>query len=262
MRKNTVTKIIAFVLAIMAVVVMCMPLQVSAAEVEDTPARTVSTKTSVVQETDEQEDLTSHVFNRIPKFNQRFYDTTPYGNYGTVASHGCGIVCVSMIATYLTDSIHAPEIMAYQFGDYNTSGGSYWKLFQESAEELGLPFVKSDSPNGEWYDWNTVKEALENGQPVVCLQKAGLFTRGGHYIVLTGITEDGKILVNDPNGDNWQKNATMIEGFTNGFTEKQIRADAVAYWIYGAKEEPENVFETAVQAAVAMTQTTVKNLGK
>lgn len=27
----------------------------------------------------------------------------------------------------------------------------------------------------------------------------GIFTRQGHYIVLKGVTDDGKILVNDPN---------------------------------------------------------------
>lgn len=237
MSKNTTTKIIAFIIAIVTVVMLTVPVHVSAAEFEDSPRNFTVDKrdTSATQEL----PAPDHKFVKMPRFNQRFYDETPYGNYGTVASHGCGIVCVSMIATYLTDKIHAPEIMAEQFGDYNTSGGSYWILFQDSAEALGLPFVKSDSPNGEWYDWDTVKEALENGQPVVCLQRAGLFTRGGHYIVLTGITEDGKIMVNDPNGDNWFKNDTMIEGFANGFTERQIRADAVAYWIYGPKEADE-----------------------
>ena len=99
-----------------------------------------------------------------------------------------------------------------------------------------MPFIKSDASNGEWYDWDVVIDALNNGQPVVCLQKSGLFTNSGHFIVLTGLTEDGKIIVNDPNGNNWNKNTIMFEGFQNGFTERQIKQSAVAYWIYGEKE--------------------------
>jgi hypothetical protein len=77
--------------------------------------------------------------------------------------------------------------------------------------------------------------AMENGHPVICLQRKGIFTSGGHFIVLTGVTEDGKILVNDPNGYNWEKNAEMQEGFENGFTPDQIKAAAKAYWIYEEK---------------------------
>ena len=86
-------------------------------------------------------------------------------------------------------------------------------------------------------NWSKVETALKNGQPVVSIQSTGLFTGGGHFIVLTGMTEDGKVLVNDPNGGNWRKNATMIEGFENGFTPSQIRASGGTYWIYQPKDE-------------------------
>ena len=38
----------------------------------------------------------------------------------------------------------------------------------------------------------------------------GIFTRGGHFIVLKGITEDGRIMVNDPNDSN-RKNHNQTE---------------------------------------------------
>lgn len=170
---------------------------------------------------------------KVPLYNQRDYPHTPYGDYGTVSSHGCGIACLSMVATYLTGSPdYDIETLAEQFGNYNTEHGSYWILFEDSAEVLGLDFQERT------YSWKTVMEALENGQVVIALQGEGLFTSGGHYIVLTGLTEDGKIMVNDPNGNNWNKNRTMRYGFENGFTEEQVKADGGPYWIYGKKDIP------------------------
>jgi hypothetical protein len=136
-----------------------------------------------------------------------------------------------MVATYLTNKMHAPDELAVQFGKYNTVHGSYWSLFGDSAEVLGLGKVTQTS------NWSKVAKALKNGQPVVSLQSKGLFTGGGHFIVLTGMTEDGKVLVNDPNGKNWMKNEVMIDGFSNGFTPRQIRAAGRTFWIYQPKDE-------------------------
>ena len=43
-----------------------------------------------------------------------------------------------------------------------------------------------------------VLKALQEGKPVVSVQKRGLFTNNGTFIVLRGIDKDGKILVNSP----------------------------------------------------------------
>ena len=37
----------------------------------------------------------------------------------------------------------------------------------------------------------------KDGKLVIAIMSAGHFTRGGHFIVLRGITDDGKILVAD-----------------------------------------------------------------
>ena len=58
---------------------------------------------------------------------------------------------------------------------------------------------------GEVRTTTSIKEvvtALQEGHPVMSSQGTGLFTVGGHLIVLRGVTEDGKILVNDPNANN------------------------------------------------------------
>ena len=172
---------------------------------------------------------TVHQINTIPLLNQCDYPETQYGDYGTIKSHGCGIVSIAMVTSYLTDTFQNPVELAKQFGDYNTPSGSYWNLFEESASYFGI-----DTPQ-QTYIWTEVESALKQGQPVICLQSRGLFTSSGHFIVLTGINENGKIIVNDPNGENWEKNQELIEGFKHGFTKEQICDEGGPFWIYQKK---------------------------
>ena len=44
-------------------------------------------------------------------------------------------------------------------------------------------------------------DTLRKGNPIVEYVGAGYFTENGHYVVLRGITEDGKLLVADPNSE-------------------------------------------------------------
>lgn len=77
---------------------------------------------------------------------------------------------------------------------------------------------------------NQVLQALSEGHPVISSQRAGLFTSGGHFIVLRGVTAGGKVLVNDPN-DSSSKN--YINREFDMMTE--VHATANAYWIFAKK---------------------------
>ena len=139
-----------------------------------------------------------------------------------------------MATTYLLDDTSlTPDVLAKRFGHYNTENGSYWSLIADSAEKLGIGDVEFV------YCWDDgVEEALRNGQLVISIQSKGLFTNGGHFILLTGINEDERVTVHDPNSWNWIKNNYMKESFENGFTFEDIRQDSEAYWIYPKKPEP------------------------
>ena len=170
----------------------------------------------------------------IPLYNQLDYNS-PYGAYGTVASHGCGITCIAMVTAYYWEEDVSPAWMGRTFGGYNTSEGSLWSVFAGTAPDLGIPFEKQTS------SWDEVVQALQDGKPVVSIQnttdyQTSIFTSGGHFILLTGITDNGRILVNDPNGANYY-NSSLSAGFANGFSQADIqRGSGGAYWIYGAKE--------------------------
>lgn len=163
-------------------------------------------------------------------FYQNDYGNIKYGNYGTIASHGCGITCLSMISSYFTDIIHTPPELAKKYGDYNTEEGSLWVLFEDSAKDMDLPLQERTT------NTNKVIKALKNGQYVVALESENIFTATGHFIILKGITKDGKILVQDPYRDNYTKSDIMIEGYENGFTKKQVFTGGGPYWIYKNKK--------------------------
>ena len=102
--------------------------------------------------------------------------------------------------------------------------GTYWSYFQAAASHFGCGSVTQTS------NANTVLQALSEGCPVISSQRAGLFTSGGHFIVLRGVTANGKVLVNDPN-DSDAKNYINREFDMMS----EIHATANAYWIFDKK---------------------------
>lgn len=164
----------------------------------------------------------------VPLYFQADYPHVPYGRYGSVASHGCGITCVAMAFTYLLDYEILPDELALEFGHYNTEHGSYHSLFPDSAEVYGLTGEQT-------YDWETVVEALEAGHIVIANPTQDIFTDGGHFILLYGITDEGRILVHDPNKYNYTKSWTLKDGFENGFDQKYLKWCS-PFFIYQLKD--------------------------
>lgn len=119
----------------------------------------------------------------------------PYGS-DVAGLTGCGPVCLSMAAWYLTeDPQYSPDKMlafALENGYYSKGNGSSWTLISEGGKQLG--FDVTELP----LDKNRILKNLEVGNPIICAMGPGDFTTSGHYIVMIG-TENGTIRVNDPN---------------------------------------------------------------
>ena len=121
-----------------------------------------------------------------------------YEIYGSdmVAITGCGPTCLAMAGYALTgeDRFDPAAVAAFaeENGYYVEGSGSSWTLISEGSGKLGL--TATELP----LDENRMKQALENGNPVILAMGPGDFTSSGHYIVLTGVVE-GKFAVNDPN---------------------------------------------------------------
>ena len=134
----------------------------------------------------------------IPRFfqNDSRWVSLPFGS-STVGRAGCGPTSAAMVITGLTGSVITPPEMcdiAYN-GGFKTSKGISWAFFGYAANKFGLEMVEL-SPTAQGNQ--TMLNMLSAGNPVIVSMHAGHFTSGGHIIVLTGITADGKIEVNDP----------------------------------------------------------------
>lgn len=122
-----------------------------------------------------------------------------YNKYGSnyIALNGCGPTSLAMVIVGLTGNTDInPKIIAdysYENGYLVEGVGSKWSLMSEGAKEFGVK--SSKIPIKE----ETIIKSLKNGQPIIATMKPGDFTDTGHYIVLTGIDENNKITVNDPN---------------------------------------------------------------
>lgn len=133
----------------------------------------------------------------VPLFMQ--WDTRwGYIHYGddVAGITGCGPVCLSMAAYYLTkDPAMSPDNIirfALEEGYYVVGSGSSWTLISEGGEKLGLDVTEIP------LDENRILANLRVGNPIICVVGPGDFTTSGHYIVMVGI-EDGKLRINDPN---------------------------------------------------------------
>ncbi|WP_044482089.1 C39 family peptidase [Paenibacillus antibioticophila] len=120
----------------------------------------------------------------------------PYGPSGTIGVSGCGPTSLSIVVSTLTQTPVDPVSMskwAYENGYLAEGTGSYHSLIPDGAKHFGL-YVQG----AKIQEQQKVIDALSHGKLVVAIMGKGHFTSSGHFMVLRGVTADGKILVADP----------------------------------------------------------------
>lgn len=137
--------------------------------------------------------------NHIPVYFQ-WSEVWGYASYGSenIGMGGCGPTSLSMVATGLTgNTLFTPKYvadMSVNMGYYVDGVGTDWTLMTAGASELGIKSAQLTN----WSE-DTFKSELSAGHPIICSMGPGDFTNQGHFIVLSGLTEEGKVLINDPN---------------------------------------------------------------
>lgn len=171
------------------------------------------------------------VYNKIPLYLQTDYPNTMYGS-GTIKSSGCSIVSLAMVATYLTGHTYLPDELARYFGGRAESNIA---RLEYGSDILQLPYEKT------WYFYDALNALKEGAVVIALMESTSIFTESQHFIVWTGITEEGKILVNDPFGPNYDL-WNLEEGFANGFSEYDVMTGFSGAWIYNKEDMPEKPF--------------------
>lgn len=117
-----------------------------------------------------------------------------YGTSSTIGQGGCGPTSMAIVISTLTGEAHDPVELAQWSvanGHRCEGNGSYHSLIPAAAAAYGLTCEKNLDAQG-------IVDALSSGKLVVVIMSKGHFTQGGHFIVLRGVTSEGKILVADP----------------------------------------------------------------
>lgn len=134
---------------------------------------------------------------KIPLFIQ-WDERWGYEKYGSdfIAINGCGPTSLAMVAVGLTGNTKInPKVVADYSNDkgYLVEGvGTNWDLMTYGARNFKIA-GREISLSKE-----SILQTLRKGQPIIVSMGPGEFTTAGHYIVLTGVNANNKIIVNDP----------------------------------------------------------------
>jgi len=128
------------------------------------------------------------------QMDERWKDL-PYGT-DDIGHYGCGPTSMAMVVSSLTSETVDPPHMAqwaYENGHWCSKSGSYNSVVTGAAQAWGLSVTASPRTSPQ-----PLIDALSSGKLVVAIMGPGHFTKHGHFIVLRGVTSDGKVLVADP----------------------------------------------------------------
>lgn len=122
---------------------------------------------------------------------------SPYAG-ATMSTHGCGPTAMSMVYVFLTGRTDMDPATMARFSEKNgyvDSNSTSWAFMSKGAQALGLKARELPA------DKVSIVSQLKMGHPVICIVGPGDFTSEGHFIVITGINDDGTVEVRDPNSE-------------------------------------------------------------
>lgn len=166
-----------------------------------------------------------------PAWGSRYYDTRRFKKQ-TIRSGGCGPTSLAIVYSSLTQTVMTPADMAdfaMEQGYCAAPQGSYRSLFTSGAEKLGLTCYYS----GE--DLKTALSYLSEDCLVVSLMGPGIFCDGGHFVVIRGVTEEGKILL----ADCWNADNNEMEWEINTIAQNLKTDGGGCLWVLGLDNDTE-----------------------
>lgn len=143
------------------------------------------------------------------------WNKVPYGARGDIDQDGCGPTAMADVVDTLTGKKLTPADTAEYLKEHNgvTAGGdTKWDALAQAYTDQGLkhqefykPAPYADGTN--FINLDIVKQIIAQGGRIEINGRdlgphddpATPATTGGHFIVIRGVTPDGKLLVSDPN---------------------------------------------------------------
>ena len=110
----------------------------------------------------------------------------------TIGTSGCGPTSAAMVVSSIKGNITPNEManLYMQYGYRSANQGTYWSAFKWTADVFDIGY-------SECYKLDDAVAKLKDNNYIIASCNQGLFTYGGHFIVLTGVEGD-YIKVYDP----------------------------------------------------------------
>ncbi len=151
------------------------------------------------------------------------YTSYPYG-YDSVGSHGCGPTSMAMVISNLTGKKVSPTYMAdwsVDHGYYVRGRGTAYGLFPAASKQFGIECSTISRGNK-----SEIVKALKEGKYLITVVSKGDFTNGRHFLLIRGITDDGKLLL----GDSGKYENSLTE-WDYDRVLRQVAMDK--FWVFG-----------------------------
>ena len=148
---------------------------------------------------DEEDKFVVGAVNQTPVYYSQIdsrWKNHPYTSIGkasqTIGSSGCGPTCSAMVVSSIKGTIRPDEMgdLYVKYGYRSANNGTYFSAFQWTANRFDIPFKRV-------WNVNDAIELVRQGYYVITSCGPGLFTTGGHFIVIYDI-EGSTLKIFDP----------------------------------------------------------------
>ena len=123
----------------------------------------------------------------------RYYPYTSTGNSSqTIGSSGCGVASAAMIIDSIKGYVDIRTLadVFVENGYRSANNGTYWSAYRAVADEFDIDYAETSY-------LDRAIELLQSDYYIIASCGNGLFTTGGHYIVIYGI-EGNTLKIYDP----------------------------------------------------------------
>ncbi len=197
------------------------------------PETTMPTVPETIPEETEPEETKPPkiLIEQVPQYDQNDYPDTLYGT-GTVATSGSNMTALAMVASFMTDHRYYPDQMANWLAHFL---GSHHERLEYGSDLLQLSWKRAENIHESL-------NAVRNGKVVILLMNGNsMFNWKDHYVVLTGVKENGKFTVMDTDSANYAKD-WLAPYYEEGFSDKDLLRGYSCGWIYDKFSMPEEPF--------------------
>ena len=100
----------------------------------------------------------------------------------TIGKSGCGVATAAMIIDSIVGNVSVTELadVFVKYGYRSPNNGTYWSANRAIADEFNIEYQETSN-------YSVILEKLKNNNYIIASVGNGLFTTGGHYIMIYGV---------------------------------------------------------------------------